>query len=91
MSVGRWLKLENTCAVCLLKHVQYLQDTKGAEITLNYIGLAMAAKLHFAIARKGKVDQLIEVKLSDGNLSAGLRYFQVMLSGESQSSSLCII
>jgi len=77
------LKLENTCAVCLLKHVQYLQDTKGAEITLNYIRTRDGREIDFAIARKGKVDQLIEVKLSDGNLSAGLRYFQAMLPGVS--------
>src|SRR4030043_1560245 len=31
------LKLENTCAVCLLKHAQYLQDTAGEDISLCYV------------------------------------------------------
>jgi predicted AAA+ superfamily ATPase len=75
------IKLENTCAVCLLKHVNYLQDTTGAEITLHYIRTRDGREIDFAIARKGKVDQLIEVKLSDDSLSAGLRYFLAMFPG----------
>jgi predicted AAA+ superfamily ATPase len=69
------IKLENTCAVCLLKHVHYLQDTTGAEITLHYIRTRDGREIDFAVARKGKIDHLIDVKLSDDSLSAGLRYF----------------
>ncbi len=75
------VKLENTCAVCLLKHVHYLQDTTGAEITLHYIRTRDGREIDFAIAKKGKIDQFIEVKLSDDSLSAGLRYFLAMFPG----------
>lgn len=72
------IRLENTCAVCLLKHVHYLQDTTGEDLALHYIRTRDGREIDFAIARNGKVDQLVEVKLSDDSLSPGLRYFLAM-------------
>ena len=72
------IRLENTCAVCLLKHVHYLQDTTGEDLALHYIRTRDGREIDFAIARNGKVDRLVEVKLSDDSLSPGLRYFLAM-------------
>lgn len=72
------IRLENTCAVCLLKHVQYLQDTTGEDIALHYIRTRDGREIDFAVARKGKVDRLLEVKLSDDSLSPGFRHIRAM-------------
>ncbi|OGF46395.1 MAG: hypothetical protein A2452_00940 [Candidatus Firestonebacteria bacterium RIFOXYC2_FULL_39_67] len=69
------IKLENTVAVSLLKHVQYLQDTKGSDISLKYVKTKEGKETDFAIAESGSLTELIEVKLSDRSLAPGLRYF----------------
>jgi predicted AAA+ superfamily ATPase len=69
-------RLENTVAVSLLKHVQYLQDTKGADISLHYIRTKEGKEVDFALAQKGELAQFIEVKLSDTAISRNLAYFK---------------
>jgi predicted AAA+ superfamily ATPase len=69
---GEGIQLENTCAVCLLKHVQYLQDISGEDIDLNYIKTKDGKEVDFSISRKGRATHLIEVKLSDDTPSASL-------------------
>lgn len=75
------VKLENTCAVCLLKHVQYLQDTTGEDIALHYIKTKDGKEVDFAISKEGVIKDLIEVKLSEGTLSPTLRFFSKRLPG----------
>ena len=75
------LKLENSCAVCLLKHVHFLQDTAGEEVSLNYIRTRDGREIDFAIVREKKLSQLLEVKLADDHPSSALRYFLAMLPG----------
>jgi len=69
------IKLENTCAVALLKHTQFLFDTGGENIRLNYLRTKDNKEVDFAIARNGELTQLIEVKLSDNKPSPSLKYF----------------
>lgn len=69
------IRLENTCAVCLLKHVQYLQDTIGENISLHYIKTRDGREIDFALSKGGKLFQIIEVKLSDPTPSLALAYF----------------
>jgi predicted AAA+ superfamily ATPase len=69
------IRLENSCAVCLLKHVHYLQDTAGEEVTLHYIRTRDGREIDFAITTKNKLSQLIEVKLSDDQPAPALRFF----------------
>jgi hypothetical protein len=64
--------LENTCAVCLLKHVQYLQDITGEDIDLHYIRTKDGKEIDFALSREGRATNLIEVKLSDDAPSPSL-------------------
>jgi predicted AAA+ superfamily ATPase len=74
-------KLENTCAVCLLKHVQYLQDTAGENIALSYVRTKDGREVDFALCKEDKITSLIEVKLSDRKPSTGLAYFLERLPG----------
>ena len=69
------IKLENTCAVCLLKHVQYLQDTTGSDISLRYVRTRNGQELDFALSSENRITTLIEVKLNDNKPSSGLLYF----------------
>lgn len=70
------IRLENTVAVCLLKHTQYVQDAKGADVFLHYIRTKDGKEVDFAISKDGNLTHVIEVKLSDANASNNLRYFK---------------
>ena len=69
------LRLENTVAVSLKKHCDYLHDVLGKEITLHYIRTKDKQEIDFALAENAKLTQLIEVKLSDKSLSRHLVLF----------------
>jgi len=69
---GEGVQLENTCAVCLLKHVHYLQDTAGDDIELGYIRTKEGKEVDFVLSAKGRMTHLIEVKLSDDQPSPSL-------------------
>lgn len=75
------IKLENTCAVCLLKHVQFLQDTAGQDISLHYVRTRDGREVDFALCHENRLTTLIEVKLSDNKIAPGLRYFLKRTSG----------
>ncbi|OGS21008.1 MAG: hypothetical protein A3J83_06110 [Elusimicrobia bacterium RIFOXYA2_FULL_40_6] len=70
------VRLENTVGLCLLKHVQYLQDTKGLDISLNYIRTKEGKEVDFAIVEKDTLKECIEVKLSDDKINPSLYYFK---------------
>ncbi|MDQ7825779.1 MAG: ATP-binding protein [Candidatus Eremiobacteraeota bacterium] len=70
------VRLENTVAVCLLKHVQYLQDAKGTETALHYIRTRDGKEVDFALAENGVASCFIEVKLSEGSPGRFLKYFK---------------
>ena len=75
------IRFENTCAVSLLKHVQYLQDAMGEDLSLHYIKTRIGKEVDFAIAKKGKLHQIIEAKLSDNTPSPALSYFIKRMPG----------
>lgn len=70
------IRLENTVAVCLLKYCEFLRDTKGQNISLHYLKTKEGKEVDFAIAVDKKLTQLIEIKLSDNNLSKSLLFFR---------------
>ncbi len=69
------IKLENTIAIHLLKHTQYLHDTKGEEISLAYVKTKEKKEIDFVIIKNGHPTEFIEVKLSDRKISSNLIYF----------------
>ncbi len=73
-------RLENTVAVSLKKHVQYLEDTRGEDIQLNYIRLKDGREVDFAITNNGTVSRLVEVKLSDTELASPLAHFSALFN-----------
>ncbi|MCB0749921.1 MAG: ATP-binding protein [Ignavibacteriae bacterium] len=66
---------ENTCAVSLLKNVQYLFDARGKEIGLHYLRTKEGKEIDFLISKNGKPEQFLEVKLSESKPSNSLKYF----------------
>ncbi len=75
------VRLENTAALSLLKHVQYLQDTKGSDISLCYVRTKDGKEVDFALAQNGGLTHFIEVKLSDGAPARNLKYFKERYAG----------
>lgn len=69
------VRLENTVAYSLLKHVEYIKDTRGKDISLNYLKTKDGKEVDFVISVDGELRQMIEVKLSDGNISGSLYTF----------------
>jgi predicted AAA+ superfamily ATPase len=69
------VRLENTCAVCLLKHVQHRQDLLGEDMALNYLRTRDGKEIDFVLTRDGKATHLIEVKLSSDSPSPALHLF----------------
>lgn len=75
------LRLENSCAACLLKHVRYVQDSTGEAASLHHIRTRDGREIDFAIGREKKRSQLVEVRLSDDPPAPGLRIFLNMFPG----------
>lgn len=69
------LKSENTCALSLLKNVQFLYDTKGENLKLHYLRTKDNREVDFAVSRNSELVQLIEVKLTENKISPSLKYF----------------
>ncbi|MBI9072200.1 MAG: ATP-binding protein [Melioribacteraceae bacterium] len=69
------IKLENTVAISLLKHSQFLYDSKGEKIELNYIRTKEGKEIDFCLTKNDAPLNFIEVKLSDKNISRNLKYF----------------
>lgn len=73
------IPLENTVAVCLRKHVDFLRESQGLDISLHYVRTKDKREVDFALATNGKVTTLLEVKQSDDTPTAALKYFQELL------------
>ena len=69
-------RLENTVATSLLKHIQYLRDANGAELSLHYMRTKDGKEVDFALAQKDSLTHFIEVKLSDSAVDKNLKYFK---------------
>lgn len=69
------IRLENTCANCLLKHVHFLQDIYGKNTALHYIRTKTGHEIDFVISEDKVLSQIIEVKLTSSALSPALRHF----------------
>lgn len=68
-------KLENHVAVSLLKDCYARNDTLGENTDVTYLRTKEGKEVDFCITRENKIDKIIEVKLSNSNLSKNLEYF----------------
>lgn len=69
------IRLENTCAVCLLKFVQYLHDARGKSISLQYIKTKEGKEIDFVLVIDEIPNMFIEVKLMDSTPARSLMKF----------------
>lgn len=63
---GDGARFENACAAMLLKHVQYLNDVEGRELSLHYIRDKDGREVDFVVCDRGEPIGLAECKLADG-------------------------
>ena len=70
------IRFENTAAVSLLKNVHYHCDANGELQELHYLRDKESREIDFVIARDGRIQEAIEVKLSDPAPSKNLHYFK---------------
>jgi len=68
-------KFENFIANSLLKQVWGEEDSLGTEISLHYLRTKDKKEVDFCIVKNSIPQKIIEVKLSDKNLSRELFYF----------------
>lgn len=72
---GEGATLENLVAVSLLKHAYAKTDYHAQEYALQYLRTKEGIEVDFALVLHDKVEQIIEVKLSDAALSKSLISF----------------
>jgi uncharacterized protein len=69
------IRFENMVAVSLLKHVCALQDYEGQRWGLHYLRTRDGDEVDFCLVHNDHAEQMIEVKMADAELPAGLRKF----------------
>ncbi len=69
------IRLENTVAVSLRKHADFLREVRGEALGLHYVRTKDRREVDFALVRAGAVATLVEVKRSDDTPAPGLKYF----------------
>ena len=78
------VKLENTFAVSLLKHVHFLNDTIAKGLQLHYLRTRDGKEVDFALLDDSGYMHMIEVKFSDESPSRSLSYFRNMFFQNAQ-------
>lgn len=68
-------RFENLIASALLKRLHFLEDSEGYRYELHYIRDKEGREVDFAVIRDGELEELIEAKYSDENISRGLCYY----------------
>lgn len=69
------LKLENLVAVSLLKHAYGMADYKALNYSLHYLRTKDKQEVDFALVYNDKIQKIIEVKLTDKEISPSLLNF----------------
>lgn len=75
-------RFENLVATHLLKRNQFREDRLGHRYELRYVRDKEGREVDFVVVRDGKIEELVEAKLSDGNPSPSLLYYAEKLQPE---------
>ena len=67
-------------ATSLLKRLHFLEDRDGYRYELRYIRDKEGREVDFAIIKEGELEELVEVKFSDENISRSLLYYTKRLN-----------
>jgi hypothetical protein len=70
------MRFENLVATSLLKRVHFLEDHEGYRCELRYIRDKEGREVDFVLLKEGVVEELIEVKYSDEEISRSLLYYK---------------
>jgi hypothetical protein len=73
-------RFENLIATSLLKRLHFLEDRDGYRYELRYIRDKEGREVDFVIVKEGKLEELIEAKFSDENISKALLYYAKRLN-----------
>jgi predicted AAA+ superfamily ATPase len=73
------VRLENLVATTLLKRLQFIEDFMGYRCQLHYIRDKDSREVDFVTVCDGIVEDLIEVKWSNANISSALKYYSQLL------------
>ena len=76
VEAGPEAKFENLVAVSLLKDIYAREDQLAEELNLYYLRTKDGEEVDFAIARRQDLEIMIEVKLSDRQISKNLLKFK---------------
>jgi hypothetical protein len=68
-------RFENLVAAALLKRVHFLEDREGYRYELRYLRDKEGREIDFVVLRDNHLEELIEVKFSDENVSRSLLYY----------------
>jgi predicted AAA+ superfamily ATPase len=69
-------KFENLVACALVKEVDYINDSLGASLRLQYLRNREGAEIDFAVTDKDKIYLLVEAKWADDEFAHGFKAFQ---------------
>jgi predicted AAA+ superfamily ATPase len=73
-------RFENLVANSLLKRLHFLEDRDGYRYELKYIRDKEGREVDFAILKDGELEELVEAKYSDENISKSLFYYSERLN-----------
>jgi predicted AAA+ superfamily ATPase len=73
-------RFENLVATSLLKRLHFLEDRDGYRYELRYIRDKEGREVDFVIVKEGELEELIEAKFSDDNISKSLLYYAKRLN-----------
>lgn len=68
-------RFENLVAAALLKRLHYREDREGYRYELRYLRDKEGREVDFVILKDGELEELIEVKYGDDDVSRWLRYY----------------
>ena len=74
------IRFENLIATSLLKRLHFLEDRDGYRYDLRYIRDKEGHEVDFAIVKEGELEELVEAKYSDENISKSLIYYTQRLN-----------
>ncbi len=79
---GEAQKLENLVATHILKKLNFIEDFEGYKTRMHYVRDKNQKEVNFLVMVDGKIRDLIEVKLTDGNIDSNLVHFAKILKPE---------
>lgn len=68
-------RFENLVATHLLKRIHLIEDRDGHRCELRYLRDKEGREIDFVVVKDGKIDGLVEAKLSDSQVAPALRYY----------------